>query len=141
MFAARPLVRSVARRSPLSLRLASHIPPRQPFTKLTPASLSSLVKLVGSPSQIQSTIAADGLTTVESEELDAYNEDWMGKYKGQSGVVVKPKTAQEVGDIVSSLQPLLPLGPFAVVAPSSSYNTVASSERGHVERAGSLACV
>lgn len=98
---ARHLVRSsrlaVARPS---VRLASHIPPRQPFAKITPSSLTSLLELVGSPSQIQSTIAADGLLPVEQEELDAYNEDWMGKYKGQSGVVVKPKTAQEVADIV-----------------------------------------
>lgn len=89
-----------------SLRLASHIPPRQPYAKITPSSLQLLAQLVGSPSQIVSSIAAEGIKPVEQEELDVYNEDWMGKYKGKSGVVVKPKTAQEVGAIVRAC-PLL----------------------------------
>lgn len=102
--------RHVARSSRLalarpSLRLASHIPPRQPYAKITPSSLQSLAQLVGSPSQIVSSIAAEGIQPVEQEELDSYNEDWMGKYKGKSGVVVKPKTAQEVGAIVRAASP------------------------------------
>ncbi|KAI5835846.1 FAD-binding domain-containing protein [Schizophyllum commune Tattone D] len=35
-----------------------------------------------------------------ASELDIYNDDWMGKYHGQSTTVLKPKTTQQVADIV-----------------------------------------
>jgi hypothetical protein len=34
------------------------------------------------------------------EDLDQFNSDWMGKYKGQSTTVLKPKTTQQVSEIV-----------------------------------------
>ncbi|KAJ6574918.1 hypothetical protein B0H19DRAFT_1126380 [Mycena capillaripes] len=32
--------------------------------------------------------------------LDTYNNDWMGKYRGRATTVLKPKTTQQVSDIV-----------------------------------------
>lgn len=34
------------------------------------------------------------------DELEQYNADWMGKYRGQSRVVLRPKSAQEVSKIM-----------------------------------------
>lgn len=34
------------------------------------------------------------------EDLDFYNEDWMRKYKGQSKLVLRPKTTEQVSKIV-----------------------------------------
>jgi len=34
------------------------------------------------------------------EELDQFNSDWMGKYRGHSTTVLKPKTTQQVSEIV-----------------------------------------
>ena len=35
-----------------------------------------------------------------SSELAIYNEDWMGKYKGKASTVLKPKTTEEVSQIL-----------------------------------------
>ena len=112
MFRRTPLTRLLRRPattslspSPSLLRLASHVPPRHDFASLTPSSISSLLKLVASPAQIISTIApsegVEGFKAVGQEELDGYNQDWMDKYKGHGQVVARPKTPQEVADIVS----------------------------------------
>lgn len=37
---------------------------------------------------------------VLQEDLDFYNEDWMRKYKGQSQLVLKPKTAEQLSQIL-----------------------------------------
>jgi hypothetical protein len=39
-------------------------------------------------------------STTPPEELDQFNSDWMGKYKGHSSTVLKPKTTQQVSEIV-----------------------------------------
>lgn len=55
------------------------------FTKILP-SVSIISTLGPSPSP--------------SEDLHQYNNDWMGKYTGQSTTVLKPKTTQQVSQIV-----------------------------------------
>ncbi len=35
-----------------------------------------------------------------SDELASFNTDWMGKYVGSASTVLKPKTTQQVSDIV-----------------------------------------
>lgn len=37
---------------------------------------------------------------VPESELESFNVDWMGKYRGNSKVVLKPKTTEEVSKIV-----------------------------------------
>ncbi len=34
------------------------------------------------------------------DDLEPYNTDWMQKYRGQSQVVLRPKTTQQVSDIL-----------------------------------------
>lgn len=40
----------------------------------------------------------DGSATVD--DLQPFNDDWMNKYHGKSQIVVKPKTTQEVSEIL-----------------------------------------
>jgi hypothetical protein len=35
-----------------------------------------------------------------ADELELYNADWMGKYRGRSRIVLRPKSAQEVSKIM-----------------------------------------
>lgn len=37
---------------------------------------------------------------VLTDDLDFYNEDWMRKYKGQSQLVLKPKTTEQISQIL-----------------------------------------
>lgn len=57
----------------------------QQFTKILPAS---------------SVISTLPPSSAPSSEIEQYNNDWMGKYKGRATTVLKPKTAQEVSEIV-----------------------------------------
>jgi hypothetical protein len=41
-----------------------------------------------------------GASPVTESELASYNNDWMGKYRGTSRVVLRPKTTQQVSEIV-----------------------------------------
>ncbi|QPG77228.1 D-lactate ferricytochrome c oxidoreductase [Brettanomyces nanus] len=41
-----------------------------------------------------------GDNQVLTDDLDAYNEDWMRKYKGQSKVVLKPKTTEQISQLL-----------------------------------------
>lgn len=49
------------------------------------------------PSSVLSTLPP---VSLPSSELDPFNQDWMGKYKGNASTVLKPKTTQQVSDIV-----------------------------------------
>lgn len=42
----------------------------------------------------------DGITQDASEDLAAYNADWMRKYRGQSRVVLKPQSTEQVSKIL-----------------------------------------
>ncbi|OXG93163.1 D-lactate dehydrogenase [Cryptococcus neoformans A2-102-5] len=66
------------------------------YTTLTASHISHIRKLVSSPSSVLSTL--DGSAT--PDDLLPHNLDWMGKYLGQSKVLVKPKTVEEVSRIV-----------------------------------------
>lgn len=66
------------------------------FTSPTSEHVSHLRSLLSSKSSLLSTLDE----SASSEELDGFNVDWMGKYKGQSRVVVKPKNTQEVADVM-----------------------------------------
>lgn len=49
------------------------------------------------PPSILSTLAP---SNTPADELSAFNDDWMGKYKGKSTTVLKPRTTEEVSKIV-----------------------------------------
>ena len=47
-------------------------------------------------------ILLESHSVVEDEtDLEVFNEDWMRKYKGQSRLVLKPKSTQEVSSVLS----------------------------------------
>ncbi|KAE8538082.1 hypothetical protein D1P53_006149 [Cryptococcus gattii VGV] len=86
-----PLSAITSRLSQMPLSLSSRSPK---YTTLTSSHVSHIRKLVSSPSSVRSTL--DGSAT--PDELLPHNLDWMGKYSGQSQVLVKPKTVKEGGN-------------------------------------------
>lgn len=48
----------------------------------------------------RSVLVDDNYVITNELDLDFYNEDWMRKYKGQSKLVLKPKTTQQVSEIL-----------------------------------------
>ena len=49
------------------------------------------------PSSILSTLSP---SNTPADELTVFNDDWMGKYKGKSTTVLKPRSTEEVSKIV-----------------------------------------
>ncbi|KAJ3213222.1 hypothetical protein HDU67_003161 [Dinochytrium kinnereticum] len=52
--------------------------------------------------QFRSILSKSGPTAVltSTDEVSPYNEDWMRKYRGQSSIVLRPKTTTEVSEIL-----------------------------------------
>ena len=42
----------------------------------------------------------DGVSTDSTDDLEAYNSDWMRKYKGQTKLVLKPGSTEEVSKVL-----------------------------------------
>lgn len=42
----------------------------------------------------------DGVTKDASDDIEAYNKDWMNKYRGHTKLVVRPKSTEEVSKIL-----------------------------------------
>jgi len=42
----------------------------------------------------------DGVTSDSGDDLEAYNSDWMRKYRGHARLVVKPKTTEEMSKVL-----------------------------------------
>jgi len=65
-----------------------------------------LTSLEGNSEHITSNLLPNRLSEgtpgqkVTTDELDGFNIDWMGKYRGHSKVIIKPKSTQEVSAIV-----------------------------------------
>ncbi|WVQ98617.1 hypothetical protein IAU59_005747 [Kwoniella sp. CBS 9459] len=76
------------------------------YTTLTSAHISDLRALLSqsSPStssSFSSTVISTLDGSASEDDLAPYNVDWMGKYKGQSKVVVRPRSAEEVAKVVT----------------------------------------
>ncbi|KAG6845998.1 hypothetical protein H0H87_011046 [Tephrocybe sp. NHM501043] len=85
---------SLCRIVPVSLRAArAH---HTGLNSLTEHDLAHFAKILP-PSAILSTL---GSSSVTSQDLQQYNNDWMGKYHGASTTVLKPKTTEQVSQIV-----------------------------------------
>ncbi|KAF8832480.1 hypothetical protein HHX47_DHR1001654 [Lentinula edodes] len=67
------------------------------LNSVTDADALHFSKILSSPSSVLSTLPS---ISTSPEELDIYNNDWMGKYCGKSTTVLKPKTTEEVSKIV-----------------------------------------
>ncbi|KAF9068060.1 FAD-binding domain-containing protein [Rhodocollybia butyracea] len=64
------------------------------LSSVTRTDVQHFTKILSPPSVLST------LQNAPSAELDIYNNDWMGKYKGSSTTVLKPKTTQQVSEIV-----------------------------------------
>jgi hypothetical protein len=87
---------SIPRTTLAPQRFASSSTPTVKFTSPTSEHVNHLRTLLSSKTSLLSTLDE----SASNEELDGFNVDWMGKYKGQSRVVVKPKNTQEVADVM-----------------------------------------
>jgi hypothetical protein len=78
-------------------RFASSTPERSDkFATLTKEHVEKLRSFLSSPSSLLSTL--DG--SANGEDLATYNNDWLNKYHGKSQVVVKPRSTEEVSNVM-----------------------------------------
>ncbi|KAF8898579.1 FAD-binding domain-containing protein [Infundibulicybe gibba] len=66
------------------------------LNSVTEVDIAHFAKILA-PSSVLSTLPP---VSIHADELDHYNNDWMGKYSGKATTVLKPKTPQEVSEIV-----------------------------------------
>ncbi|KAF9056320.1 FAD-binding domain-containing protein [Panaeolus papilionaceus] len=66
------------------------------LTPVTEEDLAHFSKFL-QPSSIISTLSPNPSSP---DELEPFNNDWMGRYKGRSTTILKPKTTQEVSEIL-----------------------------------------
>ncbi|KAF2798857.1 hypothetical protein K505DRAFT_321577 [Melanomma pulvis-pyrius CBS 109.77] len=65
------------------------------FAKLSQDHVKYFQELLGSESAV-----VDGLSKDASEDIEPFNSDWMRKYRGQTKLVLKPQSTQEVSSIL-----------------------------------------
>ncbi|OCF35384.1 D-lactate dehydrogenase [Kwoniella heveanensis BCC8398] len=76
------------------------------YTILTTSHVKELRSLLPHPTSILTTLdledpaTATSTATATEDDLAFYNIDWMGKYKGRSQVVVRPRSTEEVAKVV-----------------------------------------
>ncbi|KAJ6519632.1 FAD-binding domain-containing protein [Mycena sanguinolenta] len=69
---------------------------RRPYSSVAASDIEHF-KTFLPPNAILTTLSP---STLAPSELDPFNNDWMGKYRGQATTVLKPKTTQQASDIV-----------------------------------------
>ncbi|WFD20886.1 (R)-2-hydroxyglutarate--pyruvate transhydrogenase [Malassezia caprae] len=73
------------------------------FGSVTPALLQQFASVLSVPqSSLLTTIPSEtkAWNAVQPSELDGFNKDWMGKYMGHSACVVRPKSTEEVSNVM-----------------------------------------
>lgn len=65
------------------------------FAKVTPEHVKFFQSLLG-----KGTAVIDGVSKDAYSDLESFNEDWMRKYKGQTKLVLKPISTEEVSKIL-----------------------------------------
>lgn len=66
------------------------------YSEITSEHVKFFKDTLGSESAV-----VDGVTTDASEDLEAFNTDWMRKYRGHTRLVVKPQSAEEVSKVLA----------------------------------------
>jgi hypothetical protein len=92
----RPLRQQASTRLVLGLRAASTIKHTAHLNAVNEQDVAHFAKILPK-SAILSTLGSSG---VSDSELSSYNNDWMGKYRGNTRVVLRPKTTQQVSEIL-----------------------------------------
>ncbi|KAF6825549.1 actin interacting protein 2 [Colletotrichum plurivorum] len=64
------------------------------FAEVTNADVAYFKELLGASGVV------DGVTADAADDLTAFNEDWLRKYRGQSRLVLKPASTEEVSKIL-----------------------------------------
>ena len=64
------------------------------FAKLSPEHVDFFKQIVGE------TAVVDGVSQDATDDLEAFNSDWMKKYRGQTKLVVKPGSTEEVSKVL-----------------------------------------
>ncbi|KAI6947070.1 hypothetical protein KC318_g14920 [Hortaea werneckii] len=84
-----------------------HIQRDSRFKEITAEDVKFFRDVLGSDNAI-----IDGVTKDAGEDLEAFNSDWMKKYRGQCKVVLKPDTTEQVSKILKYCNDnLLPINP------------------------------
>jgi FAD/FMN-containing dehydrogenase len=65
------------------------------FTKITEEHVKFFKDVLGSDSAV-----IDGVSKDASEDIEAYNSDWMRKFRGHTKLVLKPSSTEEVSKIL-----------------------------------------
>ncbi|KAL9115456.1 MAG: hypothetical protein Q9227_000777 [Pyrenula ochraceoflavens] len=65
------------------------------FAQISPEHVKHFQSILGSDAAV-----IDGLSAKSSDDLEAFNTDWMKKYRGHTQLVVKPQTKEEVSQIL-----------------------------------------
>lgn len=65
------------------------------FSEITPDHVSFFKSALGDASAV-----IDGVTSDASDDLEAFNSDWMHKYRGHTRLVLRPKTTEEVSKVL-----------------------------------------
>lgn len=84
--------------------LAKHLPLRGNYKKVNVDDVAAFSSMLSSPASVLTTlegVASTSGTSVSSDELQPFNQDWMTKYAGHATVVLKPKSTKEVSAIVA----------------------------------------
>jgi FAD/FMN-containing dehydrogenase len=65
------------------------------FSEITSDHVSFFKSTLGNASAV-----IDGVASDASDDLEAFNSDWMHKYRGHTRLVLKPKTTEEVSKVL-----------------------------------------
>lgn len=65
------------------------------FKKLSEEDVKHFRDILGSDSAV-----IDGVTQDASDDLEGYNADWMKKYRGQTRLVLKPESTEQVSQVL-----------------------------------------
>ncbi|KEZ42526.1 putative D-lactate dehydrogenase [Scedosporium apiospermum] len=65
------------------------------FARVTPEDVAFFKGVLGSGSAV-----LDGVTSDAADDIAPFNEDWMRKYRGQSRLVLRPQTTDQVSRIL-----------------------------------------
>lgn len=82
--------------APFTQEAYPHIQRKPEFGQLTGEHVQHLMDLLGSSSAV-----IDGVTTdTAADDIEPFNTDWIKKYRGHTKLVLKPRTTQEVSQVL-----------------------------------------
>lgn len=95
----RPLTTSTARAAPATIKLTAEKYPDlkrdERFASVTAEDVAFFKEVLGESGVI------DGVSAPAEDDIAPYNEDWMRKYRGQSRLVLRPATTEQVSRVLA----------------------------------------